>query len=135
MLCRIRSSACVRFCSWSTHRRPGGWFDVLVESEDVRWIVRVLEGDQALVVDTVRSPYLLFPFVAQKVRIDSFHGKWEECCLESAHPFRVPLSLMGVAGFPACYYVHDIRHLAQGKGRGGRAHPAGCSMHVLNQCL
>src|SRR5215467_3658651 len=90
--------------------------NVLIEVEDVAWIVRVLESHQALVVDTVGSPDLLLPFVTQEVRIDSFQCEWQECCLESTHPCHVPLGLMGVVSIPLGYDVHDIRHLTQSKG-------------------
>lgn len=53
------------------------WFDVLVESEDVRWIVLVFEIYQSLVVDTVRSSYPIFSFVAQEVDINSFSSIWQ----------------------------------------------------------
>ena len=43
--------------------------------------------------------------------------------------------LMGVVSFPPGYDVHDIRHLAQGKGGGCRAHPTRCPMHMLNHHL
>src|SRR6266536_2719598 len=98
--------------------------NVLVEVEGVAWIVHVLQGDQALVVDAVGSPYLRFPFIAQEVRIDSFHREWEECCLYSALPFRLPLSLMLVVSTPPGRDLPDVRHLAEGhRSRGPTGTP------------
>src|SRR5215467_12221037 len=111
------------------------WWNVLIEAEDIAWIIGVLEGDQALVVDPVGSPDLLFPFVTKEVRIDPFQREWEECSLESAHPCHMPLGLISVVSIPLGDDVHDIRHLSQGKGGGGWVHTTHRPMHMLNQHL
>src|SRR5260221_10637378 len=61
--------------TWLLHRGP----DVLVEREEVGWIIRVLEGDQPFVVDAIRCPHPLFSLVAQEVDIDATARKWREC--------------------------------------------------------
>src|SRR5215467_4996035 len=109
--------------------------NVLIVVEDVAWIVRVLEGDQALVVDPVGSPDLRFPSLTQEVRIDAFQREGQECALQSAYPSHVPLGLIGVLSLPLGDDVHDIRHLAQGKGGGGWAHPTHRPVYMLNQHL
>jgi hypothetical protein len=53
--------------TWLLHR----WPNVLVEREEVGWIVLVLEGDQPFVVDAIGCPHPLFPLVAQEVDIDA----------------------------------------------------------------
>ena len=52
--------------TWLAHRGP----DVLVEREEVGWIIRVLESDQPFVVDAIGCPHPLFSLVAQEVDVD-----------------------------------------------------------------
>jgi hypothetical protein len=53
--------------TWLAHRGA----DVLVEREEVGWIIRVLERDQPFVVDAIGCPHPLFSLVAQEVDVDA----------------------------------------------------------------
>ena len=54
-------------CCALSHR----WLDVLVEAEQVRRIVLVLEADQPLIVLTIGGPHALFTLFTQIIYVDT----------------------------------------------------------------
>src|SRR5690349_13771186 len=91
--------------------------NVLVQVEEVCWIIHILESYQSFVVDAIRSSYPFLTFVAQEVDIDTGACKAPGGCPERTRPLDMFLRL--VTG-PRCEHAQDVRFLTKGKRRPGR---------------
>src|SRR5664279_5380348 len=105
------------------------WLDVLVEAEQVRRIIGVLEGNEPVIVGAVGLPYPLLALHAEHVDVDPTACKWLRRLRGFAGPLDMLIGLHRVGPLGGDYEV--ILCLTMGEGSRGLVDPTSRATVIL----